>query len=135
MPDVGTTAIQKDHVYLLSHDQHLCISDGRLYAGEIEAPNEAFPVIDEFFRTLAAAQTTRAVGIGLSGTGTDGALGFGRIKERGGITIAQEPNDAKFAWLGAWRNQLGQGSHAPPPKRSAFKARAAWVHSQPNLSV
>jgi two-component system CheB/CheR fusion protein len=51
--------------------------------------------IDYFFRSLAADQGPRAIGIILSGTGTDGTLGIKAIKEAGGITLAQDPASAR----------------------------------------
>lgn len=66
----------------------------------LEPPTEAHGrrlPIDHFFRSLAADQGARAVGIVLSGTGTDGTLGLAAIKANGGLTIAQRPGSAAFA--------------------------------------
>jgi two-component system, chemotaxis family, CheB/CheR fusion protein len=52
--------------------------------------------IDLFFRTLAAAYGARAVGVVLSGTGADGSLGIRYIREAGGITMAQSPDEADY---------------------------------------
>src|SRR5262249_28911858 len=52
--------------------------------------------VDYFFRSLAADQGARAIGIILSGTGTDGTFGLKAIKEAGGITFAQDPTTAKY---------------------------------------
>jgi two-component system CheB/CheR fusion protein len=52
--------------------------------------------IDAFFRTLAEDRGERAIGVVLSGTGTDGTFGLAAIKAAGGITFAQEPSTAKF---------------------------------------
>ena len=52
--------------------------------------------IDYFFRSLAEDQKQRAVGIILSGTGTDGTEGWRAIKAESGLTIAQEPQSAKY---------------------------------------
>jgi two-component system CheB/CheR fusion protein len=56
-----------------------------------EAPREHRP-IDAFFGSLAACMRERSVGIVLSGTGSDGALGLKAIKSCGGLTIAQGQN-------------------------------------------
>jgi two-component system CheB/CheR fusion protein len=50
--------------------------------------------IDAFFRSLAAAGGPMAVGVVLSGSGTDGTLGLKEIKDEGGITFVQEPSGA-----------------------------------------
>src|SRR5207249_1211344 len=60
-----------------------------------EARGHRMP-IDHFFHSLAADQAARAVGIILSGTGTDGTLGLVAIKECGGMTMAQAPESARY---------------------------------------
>jgi two-component system, chemotaxis family, CheB/CheR fusion protein len=52
--------------------------------------------IDRFFRSLAQEHGSCAIGIILSGTGSDGALGLAEIKEQGGITFVQDERTAKF---------------------------------------
>jgi two-component system, chemotaxis family, CheB/CheR fusion protein len=52
--------------------------------------------IDYFFRSLAEEQQEKAIGILLSGTGTDGTLGLKAIKGYGGMTMAQDPNEAQY---------------------------------------
>jgi two-component system CheB/CheR fusion protein len=52
--------------------------------------------VDALFRSLAAEQGGRAVGIVLSGTGTDGTVGVRAIKAQGGMVMAQEPASAEF---------------------------------------
>ncbi|HKF98121.1 MAG TPA: CheR family methyltransferase, partial [Steroidobacteraceae bacterium] len=49
-----------------------------------------------FLRTLAETHGERAIGIILSGAGSDGALGIRQIKERGGLTIVQDPREAEY---------------------------------------
>lgn len=66
------------------------LRDGRLYphphaSGE---PRELTP-IDVFFNSLATELKEEAIGVVLSGTGSDGTLGFKAIKSRGGLTLAQ----------------------------------------------
>jgi two-component system, chemotaxis family, CheB/CheR fusion protein len=55
--------------------------------------------IDHFFRSLARNHASRAMGVILSGTGSDGALGMREIKENGGITFAQDEKSARFAGM------------------------------------
>ena len=53
--------------------------------------------IDHFLCSLAEDQQENAIGIILSGTGTDGSLGLKAIRAGSGLTMAQEPRSAKFA--------------------------------------
>jgi two-component system CheB/CheR fusion protein len=55
--------------------------------------------VDHFFRSLARNHGSRAMGIILSGTGSDGTLGMGEIKDNGGITFAQDEVTARFAGM------------------------------------
>ena len=52
--------------------------------------------IDYFLRSLAQDKSSKAIGIVLSGTASDGTLGLKAVKAQGGITFAQEPSSAKF---------------------------------------
>jgi two-component system, chemotaxis family, CheB/CheR fusion protein len=52
-----------------------------------------------FFRSLAEDQGARAIGVVLSGMGSDGTLGLRTIKAEGGITFAQEPRSAKYVGM------------------------------------
>ena len=93
----GRMPVQANHVYIIPPNQELRLNDGHL---ELQAPTRTrgpHVAIDLFFRALAQVHTLRAVGIVLSGTGADGALGLKRIKERGGVTLVQAPHEAEFA--------------------------------------
>lgn len=54
-----------------------------------------------FFHSLATDQKEKAIGIILSGTGTDGTLGLNEIKVEGGMTIVQDPKSAQFTGMPA----------------------------------
>lgn len=90
------TPIRPGHVYVISPALHLEMSDGHLLVSAAERPRERQVAIDLFFRTLADNHKARAFAIVLSGTGADGSVGMARIKEQGGLTIAQLPEDAEF---------------------------------------
>jgi len=91
-----TLPIRADHVYVISPSIDLRMSDGTLQVAATQCPRSRPAVIDVFFRTLADAHGARAVAILLSGTGCDGSVGMARIKEQGGVTMAQLPEDAQF---------------------------------------
>lgn len=52
--------------------------------------------INTFFSSLAADKGNKAIGIILSGTGTDGGVGIETIKKAGGLVLVQDPITAKF---------------------------------------
>lgn len=63
--------------------------------------------IDHFFRSLAEDRADRSIGIILSGTGSDGTLGLKAIKNAGGMTMVQDPDQAKYD--GMPRNAIDTG--------------------------
>ena len=91
-----TVPIQPNHVYIISPASDLLMNDGHLQVASAARPRGRHTSIDLFLRSLGEVHRERAVGIILSGTGSDGAVGIARIKERGGITLVQSPTDAEF---------------------------------------
>ncbi len=86
--------LRPGHVYVAPPGKHLVVEDGsvRVIAGPVE--NGHRPAIDPLFRSAAREYGTRAVGVILSGYLDDGCSGMYRIKEAGGVTIAQDPDEA-----------------------------------------
>jgi two-component system CheB/CheR fusion protein len=80
--------VRSNHVYVASADTVLDIAKGRLGVRPISDVRERAP-IDSFFAALAEDQGEYAIGIVLSGAGSDGTLGIKAIKEHGGLTLAQ----------------------------------------------
>ena len=91
-----TTPIEKNQVYVISPAHHLKMNDGYLAVTPSTREGGSHIAIDLFFRDLADAHKERAFCVVLSGTGADGAVGLSRIKEQGGITLVQAPEDAEF---------------------------------------
>ncbi|MFL9912986.1 CheR family methyltransferase [Paraburkholderia sp. RL17-337-BIB-A] len=90
------THIEKNSIYLISPSNDLSMFDGYLRVTPAERPSGRPVAIDRFFRSLADAHGTRAISVILSGTGSDGSAGIGRIKECGGVTLTQSPDDAEY---------------------------------------
>jgi len=88
--------IQADHVYVVPPSRRLEIADGMLTLSEVTQREHRRSPVDVFFRALADAHGSRSVGIVLSGTGPNGSAGLKRIKEYGGLTIAQLPEEAAY---------------------------------------
>ena len=89
--------VERNHVYVIPPSKYLVMMDGVIRLTEPERPRGAHTSIDLFFRTLAKAYGKDAVAILLSGTGADGTLGLGQVKEEGGFVIAQDPDEAEYA--------------------------------------
>jgi chemotaxis protein methyltransferase CheR/two-component system CheB/CheR fusion protein len=83
-------------VYVIPPNKDLSIIDGHLHLINPVAERGFRLPIDDFFIALAKDQTQHAVGIILSGMGSDGSLGLAAIKQNGGLTVVQSPDSAKF---------------------------------------
>jgi len=88
--------IEPNHIYVIPPNANLAVLHGviRLLPA-LDTHGPRLPV-DYLFRSLAEDQGRFAVGIVLSGTGTDGTLGLKAIKAAGGYTFAQDPETAKY---------------------------------------
>jgi two-component system CheB/CheR fusion protein len=95
-PEDGTP-IQANHVYVIPPDADISMqaSTLTLVPRTADSPRLHLP-IDFFFRSLAAARGSQAIGVVLSGTASDGTEGLRAIKAENGITFAQSPRSAKF---------------------------------------
>jgi two-component system, chemotaxis family, CheB/CheR fusion protein len=91
----GDTAVERDHVYVIPPNRDLGIGEGVLRLTPPPARRAIRMPIDFFFRTLADDQQERAIGIVLSGSGTDGTLGLKEIKTVGGMALVQDPTTAQ----------------------------------------
>jgi two-component system CheB/CheR fusion protein len=75
--------------------KHLLMADGHLLLTVLPHEYGKRSAVDIFFCTLAETHGSRSIAIVLSGADGDGAMGIKRIKEVGGITIAQKPKEAQ----------------------------------------
>jgi two-component system CheB/CheR fusion protein len=85
--------IEPNHIYVIPPDKILTTADGRLNLSPRDSIKTNL-VIDVFFTSLAVVREGMAVGVVLSGTGSDGTLGLKMIKEHGGITFAEDSTAA-----------------------------------------
>ena len=86
-------AVTPNCVLVIPPDATMTIEGGRLKIVKPAPPRNIRRPIDTFFQSLAMDQGEKAVGIILSGTGSDGAIGVVAIKEQGGFTLTQAQFD------------------------------------------
>lgn len=89
-------AIEPDHVYVIPPDRELLVSDHQLQVRPFEEPRGHRAPIDHFFRSLATSHGD-GFAVVLSGGGSDGALGIRQVREKGGLVLVQDPDEAEFA--------------------------------------
>jgi two-component system, chemotaxis family, CheB/CheR fusion protein len=92
----ATVALQRNHVYVIPPNANLDTIDTHLRLTQLEERRIERAPIDHFLRTLALTHEGFAVGIILTGAGSDGSIGLRHIKECGGLTIAQDPEEAAY---------------------------------------
>jgi chemotaxis methyl-accepting protein methylase len=96
MQAVDGTKVLPNCVYVIPPNKYMTIMHGTLQLLDITTPHGVRMPIDFFLRHLADDQGDKAIGIILSGMGTDGSLGIQAIKENFGMTMVQDTQSAKF---------------------------------------
>lgn len=88
--------VKPNSVYVIPPNKSMSILNGILHLFDpVESRGLRLP-IDIFFRSLALDKLEKAIGIILSGMGSDGSLGLKDIKENNGVVLVQDPSTAKF---------------------------------------
>lgn len=90
------TRVEANCIYVIPPNCDLTVEQGLLKLTPREKSGGAARGIDHFLKSLAADQKENAIGVILSGAGSDGAAGIKAIKEAGGITFAQDNSSAKY---------------------------------------
>jgi len=88
--------VQPNCAYIIPPNRDMAFLNGMLQLLEPAAPRGQRLPIDFFFRSLAQDQRERAIGIILSGTGSDGTLGVRAIKGEGGMVMVQNPESTEY---------------------------------------
>jgi two-component system CheB/CheR fusion protein len=96
---VDGVRVEPGRVYVGAPGRYMSLQDGVFRIDQVvERGHPPLPV-DYFMRSLAHDQGSRAVGIVVSGTGSDGTLGLAAIRSESGLTLAQSPAEADFAGM------------------------------------
>lgn len=88
--------VQPGSIYLIPPRKEMIISGGHLLLTDKEPTRGLTLPIDQFLRSLAQDQGERAVGVILSGTGSDGSRGIRDIHDAGGLVLVQDETTARF---------------------------------------
>jgi two-component system, chemotaxis family, protein-glutamate methylesterase/glutaminase len=98
------TEFERGRMYVAPVGAHLLLHDGHMLVRRGPRENRARPAVDPLFRSAACSYGGRVIGIVLSGGLDDGTAGLSAIKQCGGITVVQDPDDAEAG--GMPRNAL-----------------------------
>src|SRR5947208_4301058 len=122
----GTTTPKPNTVYVQPPNKCVIAKDGAL---TLLQRTEIFNIaIDHFFESLAEERGSRAIGIVLSGTGSDGTAGLRAIKAAGGLTFAQTVESAKFDAMPRSAIRSGFADLVLPPHEIAREIRRIADH-------
>ncbi|MCB0154871.1 MAG: PAS domain-containing protein, partial [Anaerolineae bacterium] len=119
LPAEDGLRVEPNTVYVIPPNRNLAILQGRLYLLERESARGLHLPIDSFFRSLAQDQGDKAVGIILSGTGSDGTLGLTAIKGEGGLTMVEDPASAGYDGMPDSAIATGLVDYVLPPEQLA----------------
>ncbi|WP_267681977.1 chemotaxis protein CheB [Nannocystis sp. SCPEA4] len=130
---VDGAPVEPDHVYVIPPNGALTLEHGAL---RVEARDDHTNLIDKFLRSLAEERGERAIGVILSGTGSDGSLGLKAIKEHGGVAMAQDLASAKYNTMPRTAIDAGQVDwilpvEAMPAKVMEYVARIQSTSARP----
>lgn len=125
--------LEPNHVYAIPPDVYIEVAGGKLRLTSRGVEGGLFTPIDRLFASLAEEAGPRAVGVVLSGTGSDGAAGLQHIKEAGGVTMAQTPGSAQRDEMPRAAALTGGADLILPPRELA--AALAQIARHPYVSA
>ena len=114
--------------YVIPPNRDMAFLNGALHLLEPGAPRGHRLPVDFLFRSLAQDQHERAIGIVLSGTGSDGTLGVRAIKGEGGMAMAQNPSSTEFDGMPRSALATGLVDFELPPAEMAAQLIAYTAH-------
>lgn len=86
--------LERGHIYIAPPDQHMLVHRGEIELSRGPRANHSRPAIDTLFRSAARTYGPRVIGVLLSGALYDGTGGLVSVKDRGGLAIVQDPDEA-----------------------------------------
>jgi len=121
--------VQPNCAYIIPPNRDMMFVNGTLQLTEPSAPRGQRLPIDYFFRSLAQDQRSKAIGIVLSGTGSDGTLGVRAIKGEGGLVMAQTPDSTEYDGMPRSAIATGLVDYELPPAEMPVQLIAYAVHA------
>ena len=121
-------AVEPDYVYVIPPDRKMTIGTRVLRLRPRAADSAHQCPIDDFCIALAEEQGSRAIGVVLSGTGSDGTNGLKAIKTAGGVTFALDPNTAQWDAMPVSAITAGSVDFVLPPRRIAMELARIGRH-------
>ena len=125
---VDRMPVEPNHIYVIPPNTEMTISNGTLRLVGRPVGTAGYHPIDTFLSALAEDQSVRAIGIILSGIGSDGTKGLQAIKTEGGITFAQDEESAKYSGMPGHAVAAGCVDLVLPPDKIARELSRMILH-------
>ena len=123
--------VEPDTVYVIRPNTELTVAGGVLHLANPTKPRGMRQPIDVLFVSLARDQGERAIGVVLSGMGSDGTTGLQAIKAQGGLTLAQQPESAQFDSMPSRAIAAGCVDVIAPPSELPVRIMSVVTPSTP----
>ncbi|WP_243366390.1 chemotaxis protein CheB [Fundidesulfovibrio soli] len=127
-------AVKPDCAYIIPPNRDMALLNGVLHLMEPTAPRGQRLPIDFFFRSLAQDRGDQAIGVILSGTGSDGTVGIRAIKGEGGMVMAQTPSSTEYDGMPRSAIATGLVDYELPPAEMVAQIIAYAAHAIVNAS-
>ena len=126
--------VEPNCTYIIPPNHDMAFINGKLQLLEPPSARGLRLPIDFFFRSLAQDQQERAIGVILSGTGSDGTLGIKAIKEEGGMVMVQKPDTAEYDGMPSSAISTGLVDYELSPAEMPARLVAYATHAFASLS-
>lgn len=121
--------VEPNRVYVIPPNAYLSVRERTLRLSAPTAPRSLRMAVDFFLRSLAEDQHENAIGVILSGTGTDGTLGLKEIKAGGGMTMVQDPQTVQHDGMPRSAIASGCADYVLPAEQMADALLAYVQHA------
>jgi two-component system CheB/CheR fusion protein len=121
-------SVEANHLYVIPPNTTMSISERNLRLVPRDESGGLHMSVDHFMRTLAAEKGSRAIGVILSGSGSDGTLGMREIQAHGGVTFAQDEASAKYEGMPRSAVLAGCVDYVLPPRGIALELARIASH-------
>ena len=133
--------IGRGRIYVAPPDHHLLIHRDHVRVVRGPRENNCRPAVDPPFRSAARSYGRRVVGVILSGVLDDGTAGLAAIRQRGGVAVVQDPDEARFSGMPTSALELVGADHRlrladigprpGPPVRETVEERTVVLRTGP----
>src|SRR5580698_10269614 len=127
---IDAMKIESNRVYVMPSNVDISITDGHFGLTPRVIDHKQHLPIDIFMRSLAEVRKSKAIGVILSGTGSDGTAGIKAIRAEGGVTFAQSTETAKFDGMPRSAIESGCIDYVLSPEKIAEELARMSSHPQ-----